>query len=449
MGATGEDLQMSGNNRYGVTRRTFLMGALASATLPSVFSTRQGMAGTGPNDRINLGCIGVGRQGRADMQEAINRGLDANARVVAVCDLDINRANDAKKLAIQNYEKAKEAAPDISVYQDFRELLARKDIDGVVIVTPDHWHTVASIHAAKAGKDIYQEKPMTNTIAEGQALIKAIRDNKRVFQLGSQQRSSVYFRKACELVRNGKVGKLHTITVRLPEDTGYGNPAVVPVPENLKYEMWLGPTPDAPYSVDRVHPMDGYSRPGWLQIEPYCHGMITGWGAHMLDIAQWGNGTEDSGLTEIEAHGEFPDRGLFNVHTKYHATGKFSNGTKLIQESGDHVTKFEGDEGWISVSRSKLDASNRDLLKAKIPDDGVHLYESKNHMMNFLECMRSRKEPAAPVEVGHRSNSVCLVTHIAMKLNRKLQFDPKTERFIDDEEANKMLSYKHRAPWTI
>jgi myo-inositol 2-dehydrogenase/D-chiro-inositol 1-dehydrogenase len=407
------------------------------------------MAGTGPNDRILLGCIGVGRQGRSDMQEAVNRGLDANARLVAVCDVDSKRAKDAVELAKTNYQKANEEAPKIDVYGDFRELLARKDIDGVVIVTPDHWHALIAIEAAKAGKDIYLEKPMTNTIAEGQALIKAVRDNKRVFQLGSQQRSNVYFRKACELVRNGKVGNIHTIRVRLPEDKGTGNAAEMPVPENLNYDLWLGPAEKAPYTQDRVHPQDGYSRPGWLQTEPYCHGMITGWGAHMLDIAQWGNGTEDSGLVEIEAKGEFPESGVFNVHTTYESEGKFSNGVKLFQSSGEHVTRFEGDEGWIEVSRDKLNASDREILKAKIGDDGVRLYESKNHMLNFLECMRSRKDPVAPVEVGHRSNSVCVVTHIAMKLGRKLNWDPKTERFKDDNEANAMVSYKMREPWSI
>lgn len=439
---------MSDSPNRKITRRTFLMGALASATLPSVFSTRA-FAGGGPNDQIRLACIGVGRQGRSDMLEALNRGLDHNARIFAVCDVDSNRAKNAREAALDSYKKAGETAPEISVHTDFREILDRKDIDGVIIVTPDHWHAVAAILAAKAGKDIYLEKPMTNTIAEGQALIKAVRDHKRVFQLGTQQRSSIYFRKGCELVRNGKIGKLHTIRVTLPVDSGFGDPTETPVPENLDYKMWLGPMPDAPYCEARVHPMKDLSRPGWIQTEPYCHGMITGWGAHMLDIAQWGNDTEMSGLTEIEAHGHFPDRGVFDVHTDYTAEGKFSNGTRLIQSSGEHNIKFEGDDGWIAISRNKLEASDPALLKTKIPADGVHLYESKNHMVDFLQCMRSRKDGAAPVEIGHRSNSVSLVTHIAMKLDRKLHWDPKTEKFKYDDEANALLTIKHRAPWTV
>jgi hypothetical protein len=213
--------------------------------------------------------------------------------------------------------------------------------------------------------------------------------------------------------------------------------------------MWMGPTARTPYAEAGVHPQDGFSRPGWLQIERYCLGMITGWGAHMNDIAQWGNGSDETGPIEIEARAESPRRGLFDVHTKFHAEGKYANGVKLIEETGNAGVRFEGDEGWIWVSRSELKASDPKLLKTKIRPDGIKLHESKNHMKNFLECMRSRKDPVAPVEVGHRSNTVCIITHIAMKLERRLRWDPKAERFIDDDEANAMLDYPHRAPWKI
>jgi hypothetical protein len=386
------------------------------------------------------------------MRQAIYQGLDANVRVVAVCDIDSKRVQEGKALAEKIYAESKEKAPNYGgcqTYADYKEVLAREDIDGVVIVTPDHWHAIPAIAAARAGKDIYLEKPMTYSIGEGKALVRAVRDNKRILQVGSQQRSGIYFRKACELVRNGRIGNVHTIKVALPSDKGKGNPETIPVPENLNYNVWMGPTAEAPYAEDRVHPQDGYGRPGWLQIERYCMGMITGWGAHMNDIAQWGNGTDDSGLVEIEATAEFPDRGLFDVHTNYKAEGKFTNGVKLLQETGEAGVRFEGDEGWIFVSREKLEASDPQLLKGKIPEDGIHLYESKDHMTNFFECMRNRKDPVAPVEVGHRSNTICLITHAAMKLGRKLNWDPKTERFKDDEEANGMLDYKHREPWTI
>lgn len=427
------------------------MGALASAVAPAFLSSSIARAAKA-NDTILLGCIGVGRMGCGDMQELIYRGLDANARVVAVCDLDSKRLASAKALVEKIYaERAKEAGPypGCKAYGDFRELLERKDIDGVLIATPDHWHAPAAIAAAKARKDVYVEKPVTYSIAEGQKLIRAVRDNRCILQVGSQQRSSIYFRKACELVRNGRIGQLHTIRVCLPPDEGTGNPQTSAVPENLNYEMWMGSTAIAPYAEGRVHPQDGFGRPGWLQIERYCLGMITGWGAHMNDIAQWGNGSEDTGLVEIEAEAQFPRRGLFDVHTTFHAEGKYANGVRLIQETGKAGVQFLGDEGWVDVSREELKASDPDLLKEKMGPEDIKLYESKNHMGNFLECMRSRKEPAAPVEVGHRSNSICIITHIAMKLGRKLRWDPKTERFINDDEANARLDYPHRAPWVL
>ncbi len=442
---------MSHDNQSGkFSRRTFLMGALASATMPAIFSTRYARANAGPNDTILLGFIGVGRQGRHDMKECIHQGMDANVRVVAVCDIDSKRVTLAKELAEKIYKEAGDKVtgyPGCTGYSDFRELIKREDLDGVVIVTPDHWHAIPAHAALKAGKDVYLEKPMTYTIPEGQALVKAVRDNKRILQVGSQQRSSIYFRKACELVRNGHVGPLHTIRVALPADHGTGNAEEVPVPTNLNYNMWMGPTEKVPYAVDRAHPQDGFGRPGWLQNERYCKGMITGWGAHMNDIAQWGNGTDDSGLVEIEATAEFPKRGLFDVHTKFKAEGKFSNGVKLFQETGEAGVRFEGDDGWVFVSREKLQASDPALLKIKTAPDGVLLYESSNHMKNFFDCMRSRKDPVAPVEVGHRSNSICLITHIAMKAGRKLTWDPKTQKFTNDEQANAMLDYPHREPW--
>ncbi len=424
------------------------MGALASATLPAVFSSRQSFAADTPNETINLGIIGLGRQGRYDMQEAINRGLDNNVRITALCDVDSKRSEDNRNLAIENYKKADATPPEIALYSDFRELLERKDIDAVLIATPDHWHAVLAIMAAKAGKDIYLEKPMTNTITEGRALVKVIREQNRIFQLGTQQRSQVYFRKACELVRNGAIGKIHTIRVVLPKDEGRGNDTEVPVPDHLDYAMWLGPMPDAPYIQDRTHPLKGYGRPGWIQTEPYGHGMITNWGAHMIDIAQWGNGTDGSGLVEIEAHAEFPERGSFNVHTDLRAEGKFSNGVKLTIENGNHITKFEGENGWISASREKIDASDRELLRFPIPEDGK-LPVSNNHMTNFFQSLRTRKDPISTVEIGHTSNSVCLVTQIAMQLGRKLEWDPKTERFKNDDEANALLTRDLRAPWTL
>jgi predicted dehydrogenase len=366
--------------------------------------------------------------------------------VLAVCDLDINRANHAKNVLTKKYRDK----TSVDVYQDYRELLDRDDIDGVIIVTPDHQHAGPAIAAANAKKDIYLEKPLTYTIAEGQKLVAAVRKNEVIFQTGTMQRSSHYFRMTCELVRNGRIGKLHTVHVTIPTDKGRGNPQPMPVPENLDYNMWLGPAPDAPYTEDRVHPQKGFGRPGWLQIRDYCYGMITGWGAHMYDIAQWGLGTDkDSGPINVKAQGDFPDRGLFNVHVGFKAEAMYANGIKMTSENGNPGVKFVGDEGWIFVHRGGFNAHDRNIFREKIGDDEIHLYKSNNHMSDFLNSIKTRKDPICPVEVGHRSNSVCILHHISMRLGRKLTWDPKAEKFKNDDEANKMLDYQHRKGWEV
>jgi predicted dehydrogenase len=444
--------------RSPLSRRDFLKTAAtasaAAATAvaaPTIVSARV-FQRPAPSDTLAFGCIGVGRQGQGDMQELIYRGLQLGARVVAVCDVNAHRAEDAQWLAERIYGKelGLDKTPGIAVFRDFRELLARSDIDGVLIVTPDHWHAAHAIAAADAGKDIYLEKPMTYSIAEGRALVEAVRRNKRVLQVGSQQRSQSYFRIACEMARNRRIGKLETIRVWNPVDSGTGNPAPQPVPKYLDYGFWMGPTAEQPFTEDRVQPQVGYGRPGWLQIERYCRGMITGWGSHMNDIAQWGHGSDDTGPVEISAKGEFPDRGLFDVHTVYSSDGLYADGVRLVQQTGDPAgVRFEGDKGWVFCSREKVEASDPALLRQKPGPGETTLPVSTNHMRNFLESVRSRKDPIAPVEVGHRSNTICCLTHIAMKLGRKLRWDPKAEKFAGDEEANRWLDYPHRAPWKV
>ena len=435
----------------GITRRRFLKAAAVSVLAPAIVpSTVFGR--TAPSNTILMGCIGVGRQGQGDMQELIYRGLEVGARVVAVCDVDAHRMEDAQWLVdkIYSLELGKDYTQSCVTYRDFRELLARKDIDGVLIVTPDHWHGPMAIAAAQANKDIYLEKPLTYSVIEGRKLVRAVRRNKRVLQVGSQQRSSTYFLMACEMARNQRIGKLHTIHVWLPQDQGTGDAEPMPVPVNLDYDFWLGPKPQASFTEDRVHPQKSYGRPGWLQVEEYSRGMITGWGSHMNDTAQWGNGTDDTGPVEIEAKAEFPDRGLFDVHTTFRAEGMYENGVRLIMETGDPAgVRFEGDRGFVFVRRGAIEPSDRKILREKIREDEIKLYRSTNHMKDFLECMRSRKDPVAPVEVGHRSNTICVITHIAMKMGRKLRWNPKAERFINDEEANRWLDYPHRKPWTM
>ena len=389
--------------------------------------------------------------GRSNMFSMVSCGADEgiNAVVTAVCDVDINRAKSGKKELEKKYA-AEGLKVEVAVYQDFRKLLASPEIDGVIIATPDHQHAINAIAAAHAQKDIYLQKPLTYSIAEGRKLVEAVRRNNVIFQTGAQQRSSIYFRKTCELVRNGFLGKLHTIEVELPPDGGTGDPMPSPVPANLDYDMWLGPTPVRPYAERRVHPQKDFTRPGWLQIESYSHGMITGWGAHMYDIAQWGLGLDtNSGPVEVQATAEFPQRGLFDVHVGFQAEARYANGVRMISRTGSPSVKFIGSESWIRVYRGGFDVPDRSIFREDIPEDGTHLYVSKNHEADFLRSMRTRKDPISPVEVGHRSNSVCVIHHIAMKLGRKLHWNPTVERFVDDAEANAMLDYPHRNPWSV
>ncbi|MBD3413347.1 MAG: twin-arginine translocation signal domain-containing protein [Candidatus Aminicenantes bacterium] len=434
-----------------MTRRDFLKGAALSAAAPMIVPSRI-FGRNAPSRILTMGCIGVGRQGQGDMQQLIYRGLEKGARVVAVCDVDSHRREDAQWLVDKIYssELQKQSYKACAAYKDYRDLLERKDIDGVLIVTPDHWHAPIAVAAAHSKKDIYLEKPLTYSIAEGQQLVRAVRQNKRILQVGSQQRSSPYFLKACELTRNQRIGKLNTIRVWLPQDQGAGDPQPMPVPKNLDYDFWTGPVLKEPFTEDRVHPQRDYSRPGWLQIERTCRGMITGWGSHMNDIAQWGNGTEHTGPVEIKATAEFPDRGLFDVHTAFKAEALYENGIRLFMETGNPAgVRFEGSDGWIFVQRGAIKASDQELLRQKMGSDEIKLKRSTNHMKNFLQSMQTREDPVAPVEVGHRSNSVCVLAHIAMKLKRTLQWDPQEEQFVNDEEANQWLDYPHRKPWAL
>jgi len=434
-------------NRTTISRNIFLNLSAGVAVAPLILPS--GVLGA--EQALRIGCIGSGRMGRSNLFAIVSCGSDAgiNARITAICDVDLNRAKSVKMELEKKY--ADEGLKvEVAVYQDFRELLASPEIDGVVIATPDHQHAVNAIAAANSKKDIYLQKPLTYSIDEGQKLVEAVRRNNVILQTGAQQRSSLYFRKTCELVRNGFLGKLHTIEVEVPTDSGTGDPTQLPVPKNLDYDMWLGPTPVRPYAERRVHPQNDFTRPGWLQIEAYCRGMITGWGAHMYDIAQWGLGLDTaSGPVEVQATAEFPQRGLFDVHVGFHAEALYANGVKMVSRNGSPGVKFIGSESWIRVYRGGFDAPDRNIFREKIPENGTHLYVSKNHEADFLRSMRTRKDPISPVEVGHRSNSVCVIHHIAMKLGRKLLWDPKAEHFVGDTEANAMLDFPHREPWSV
>ena len=431
------------------TRRHFMKGACAfagaSVAWPLIVPDTV-FGAEAPSERITIGCIGTGRMGQGDMRSVLGF---KQARIVAVCDVDSARATDAQQIVQRQYKSDN----CCDAYQDFRLLVARRDIDAVMICTPDHWHAVPAIAAAKAGKDIFLQKPLTLTIHEGRVLSDTVRRYGRVFQVGSQQRSDQRFRFACELVRNGRIGKVQAVHVGFGYDPGCAEEPGTAPPPNLDYEMWLGQAPKKPYTEKRVHPQKGYDRPGWLRIRDYGHGMITGWGSHHLDIAQWGLGTMDSGPVEVECREvEFPNKGLWDVHGKFSLEYTYANGVRMTC-ADDTKNKpgilFEGNAGWVYVTRGAIDANPKSLLQEKIGPNEIQLYKSDNHFGNWLQCIKTRAETVAPVEHGHRSCTICLLGSIAMSLRRKLRWDPAKEQFVGDSEADSMCKREARSPWAV
>ncbi|MFY9150514.1 MAG: Gfo/Idh/MocA family oxidoreductase [Prolixibacteraceae bacterium] len=451
-------------------RRNFLKrtvaGTAGAIILPTIIPSSV-MGKNAPSNKINVGQIGCGRiaQGH-DMPGTLQHDV---ARMIAVCDLDKNRKADGKKL-VEDYYKTKTGQDkyvDVRMYDDFREMLQNKDIDAVVISTPDHWHTQPAIEAALAGKHIYLQKPTSLTVSEGRILSDIVTKTGITLQVGTQQRSSTQFRVAAELVRNGRIGRLHTVKVGLPGDPSGPEAAEMPVPKNLNYDMWLGSTPFVPYTEIGVHPQKGYGRPGWLRREQFGAGMITGWGQHHYDSAAWGMDTELTGPISVQAVAEFPKSGLWDVHGDFMAKAEYANGITMYTSGGyTNGIRYEGTEGWIFVSRGDyqatasdpsakaksslaLDASDPKILSSVIGENEIHLYQSDEQHGNWLDCIQSGKQPISPAEIAHRACSICLITHIAMKTNRKLNWNPGTERFENDDEANSMLSRPDRFPYGV
>jgi len=455
-----------------VSRREFFgssaagIGGLAAlAGFPTIVPASV-LGPTSPGNRINIGAIGTGRISRSHDLPGVWK-YDT-ARVVAVCDVDSRRRADAQALVNGHYtEQTGRSYDGVRSYGDYRELLADPDIDAVLISTPDHWHAIIAVHAVLAGKDVYLQKPASLTIAEGRALSDAVHHSGRIVQVGSQQRSAVQFRRAAELVRNGRIGRLVTVKVGLPVDPAGDEEAAMPVPENLDYDRWLGSTPVVYYTEKRVHPQHDYSRPGWLRLEQFGAGMITGWGSHHVDSAHWAMDTEYTGPIEVWGSAEFPTRGLWDVHGDFRTEATYANGVyMIISNAFPNGIRFEGTEGWIFVSRGNatvtasdpvaklkdaeaLAASDPEILDSVIGPDEVHLYESSDHHGNWLDCILSRRQPIAPIEVAHRSCSACLLHHIAMKAKRKLVWDPRRERFRNDDDANGLLSRPQRWPYVL
>jgi predicted dehydrogenase len=335
-------------------------------------------------------------------------------------------------------------------HNDFRELLARDDVDAVAIATPDHWHVPQAIAAVEAGKDVYCEKPLGNTIAEGRALVRAVERRGAVFQHGTQLHSYADVRRACELVRNGRIGELKEILIGSPPGLATGLHPEMPVPDGLDYDLWLGPAPHAPYTRARVLHEAGL--PGWYFISDYSHaGWIAGYGVHDLDIAQWGLGLERSGPVAIEGRGVYPADGLFDTVLTYRIEFSYANGVKIIMtDTGQnrHGVKFVGSRGWV-FTRGGIEAQPASVLKETIGPSEIHLYRSPDHAQNFVDCVRSRGETITPAEIAHRATSTALLGGIACRLGRRLRWDPAKETFPDDPEAARFLAYTMRAPWRV
>ena len=415
--------------KKGFTRRRFLKGAAAAVAAPYVLtSTALGAAGRpAASERVTIGLIGCGGQG-----SGVFRGLmGAGGQPIAFADPWKERR---EKWARQTGGTA---------YADFRELLARDDLDAVCIATTDCWHVHHTVAAAKAGKDMYTEKPLGVSIREDQICRDAVRRYGRMFQYGTQQRSSAHCRFGCELVRSGYVGEVREITVVAPDSAEGGSNAPIPVPEGLDYDMWLGPAPWKPYC--------GQAAGGnaWWHDYDYALGFIAGWGAHPLDILVWGYDTHKTGPWEVEGTAHIPTTGRNNVVMKWDVDIRMANGVKMKFRPGGDYTEFKGTEGWIGISRGGIKADPPSLLKIKLKPDDVHLVESRNHRGNFLEAVKTRKDPVSHIEDAVRSDIFSHVSDIAIREGRKIVWDPQKEEIIGDEAASRRLSRAWRDPWRL
>jgi len=438
-----------------LTRRQFLKSSAAVAASmalagPAIIPA-SAFGANAPGNRITIGMIGMGRQAfYSNLKSFLN---SSDTQVVAVCDVDAWRLDNAHKAVEKHYAKGQrsDTFKGCSVYKDFRELLARTDIDAVMISTPDHWHVPMATAAARAGKDICCEKPLTLSIAEGRVLSDTVRRYKRVFRTDSEFRSHSCFQRACELVLNGRIGRIHTIRTGVPAGDRVCDPQpTMTVPEELDYELWLGPAPLAPYTLNRVHPRHSYGRPGWMRVRDYCEGMVTNWGAHLNDIAQWGNGTDRTGPVDIEGSGKYPSDGLWNVLLDFEVRYTYANDVEMIYKTGRPYVRFEGADGWIEAdyNNRSLKAHPESILKSPIRLDEIHL-PLKDEKRDFIDAVKTRGQTLADAEVGHRTTSLCQLGHIAIQLGRKLKWDPDAERFVNDDSANRLLSRPMRSPWRL
>ena len=441
-----------------ITRRSFVKrsalaaGSIAFPTIvPSTVFGRNA-----PSNRVTLASCGVGSQGSYLLR---NFARLPDAQYLAVCDTFRHRRDEAARVLNEQY-----GGSSVKPYADFREVLARDDIDAVIIATPDHWHVPLAHHAAQAGKDVYVEKPLTPCLGWARRLRETARRYGTIFQYGTQQRSSRHFRYACELVRNGYIGRLERVEVWSPDVSDdwsafavkrYGSTETAPVPGGFDYDMWLGPAPDAPYTIDRCR------REGSFHIYDYSLGFIAGWGAHPLDIAHWGMDADHTGPVSCEGRGSIPPDGLLSTVAEWDVECKYAGGVTMrfmchrlarpvvtaYRPWSGHGTTFFGDEGWVSVDRGGLHFSRPVLANITFRSSDVRLYNSSNHYQNLLDCVRSRRPAISPLEAAIRSDTVSHLADICIRLQRPIRWDPQQERFIDDALASRRLDRAMRQPW--
>jgi predicted dehydrogenase len=421
-----------------LTRRRFIQAAALGASGPLLGLSRR-VGAAAPSERVNLGFIGVGKMGDGHVGSFL--GMD-DVQVVAVCDVVAERREHAKAKVERRYAEAAKSGAyrGCRAFVDYRELLQRDDVDAVVIATPDHWHALPAVHAAQAKKDVYCEKPLAHVISQGRRIVEAVRENQVIFQTGSQQRSEFggRFRRAVELIRNGLIGDVHTVRI------GVGGPAVPcdlpeePTPEGTEWDRWLGPAPVRGYH-EALCPRGVHNHfPAWRNYREYAGGGLADMGAHHFDIAQWALETDDTGPTQIAPPAEGNSGLVFT----------YAGGVRMIH-GGPSGCTFEGQAGKIYVDRSVLESDPPQIVKSELAGDAQRVYHSDNHRRNWLDCIRSRKEPICPAEVGHRSATICLLGNIGYWLRRPLQWDPASEQFLNDDEAKALLDPPMREPYVF
>ncbi len=436
--------------RKTVNRRMFLKKTMAVTAgvvgFPYIIrSSALGKAGTiAPSNRLTMAQIGCGSMGSANLNSFL--GLGSELQVVAVCDVDLNRANEQKRNVDNRYGNN-----DCRIYQDYRELLDKEEVDIASHGLPDHWHASVAVACTRKGIDMYGEKPLARSIYEGRAICDAVKRYGTIWQTGSWQRSVSNFHRAAELVRNGRIGNVKHVEVGLPDGDRRGpDVQFLSVPDTFNYDMWLGSAPWRPYQ--------DFGRQGvhwdWRWIMDYSGGQLTDWAGHHIDVAHWGLGLDRTGPVEIEGKGEYPEDGIYDVPYAYNFMCTYENGITIRVANASKQphgmgTCWYGDQGWVHVNRAGLQASNTNILREVIGPDEIQLYKSDNHHRNFIDCVKSRRETITPAEVAHRSISVGLLGEIAMLTGRQLKWNPEKEEFVGDEEASRYLMRSYRGPWQL